>query len=323
MAQQAPLDETVWQADLVALRIGSIHSNTILPYFQASPFFDATSNNGILWGQALSNANMFHLVQTREAFEGHLKTMNGVEFIVAQEPSEMAPGTGTGVWVINKQNRRKRPGMDDEITVLACYYVVGEHIYMAPSMADLMNARIAAISCAVSKAITAADNVQKWSPSRGRVYRLAPPPPSTRHKGLESKEATPMPGATAAAPQKEVNRTALDSRLAEESLAIYLKYGEEYMDENPITGQPGSFHLSSTGRKDKLSVPLGAKGAPLSLKDTPLPPLDTKVAAENPLARPGKDTKSPRVGAPKPKRRKSKGGTNTPTTSTPNTSTPS
>jgi mediator of RNA polymerase II transcription subunit 6 len=113
-----------------------------LPYFQASPFFDATSNNGILWGQAMSNANMAYLTQTREAFEGHLKTMSGVEFIVAQEPSEMAPGTGTGVWVINKQNRRKRHGMDDEITVLACYYVVGEHIYMAPSMADLMNARI-------------------------------------------------------------------------------------------------------------------------------------------------------------------------------------
>ena len=136
-----------------------------------------------------------------------------------------------------------------------------------------------------------------------------------------------MPGATAnpaaAVRNKEANRTALDSRLAEESLAIYLKYGEEYMDENPITGQPGSFHLSSTGRKDKLSVPLGAKGAPLSLKDTPLPPINTKVAAENPLARPGKETKSPRSGAPKPKRRKSKGGTNTPTTSTHNTSTPS
>jgi mediator of RNA polymerase II transcription subunit 6 len=133
-----------------------------------------------------------------------------------------------------------------------------------------------------------------------------------------------MPGAAATAPQKEINRTAVDSRLAEESLAIYLRYGDEFMDENPITGQPGSFHLSSTGRKDKLSVPIGAKGAPLSLKDTPLPALNTKVAAENPLARPGgKETKSPRSGAPKPKRRKSKGGTNTPTTSTPVASTPS
>jgi mediator of RNA polymerase II transcription subunit 6 len=281
-------------------------------------------------------------VQTRDAFESRLKTMSGTEFIVAQEPSEMAPGTGTGVWVINKQQRRKRHGAEDEVTVLATYYAVGDHIYMAPSMADLLNSRLvrplaphtiagkhstkslqAAVSDAVNKAITAVDSVQKWSPSQGRIYQNAPPPPSNRPKGAESKEATPMPGATATGPQKEVNRTALDSRLAEESLAIYLKYGDEYMDENPITGQPGSFHLSSTGRKDKLAVPLGAKEAPLSLKDTPLPQLNTKVAAENPLARTGKETKSPKSGAPKPKRRKSKGGTNTPTTSTPNTSTPS
>lgn len=142
MAVQAPLDETVWQADLAALQIYHIHSNTILPYFHQSPFYDQSSNNAILWGQAFSNANMFHLVQTREAFEGRLKTMSGLEFIVAQEPSEMAPDTGTGVWVINKQHRRKRHGMEDEVTVLATYYVVGEHIYMAPSMADILNSRI-------------------------------------------------------------------------------------------------------------------------------------------------------------------------------------
>lgn len=125
--------------------------------------------------------------------------------------------------------------------------------------------------------------------------------------------------------QKAGSKTAPDSRLAEESLAIHLRYGGEYMDENPITGQPGSFHLSSTGRKDKLAAPPppppgGASirrdgaAAPLSLKDAPpLPALNTKVAAENPLARNGKETKSPRTGsAPKPRRRKSKGGTTTP-----------
>ena len=142
MAPQAPLDETLWQADLEALGLGSLHSNTILLYFHASPFFDQTSNNAILWGQAMSNANMQYLINTREAFEGRLKTMNGLEFIVAQEPSEMAPGTGTGVWVINKQLRRKGMGVEDDITVLASYYVVGEHVFMAPSVADLLNSRI-------------------------------------------------------------------------------------------------------------------------------------------------------------------------------------
>lgn len=142
MALQTPLDETMWQCDLAAVGIHQLHSNTILPYFQMSPFYDQSSNNAILWGQAMSNANMYPLVQTREAFEGRLKTMSGVEFVVAQEPSEMAPGTGTGVWVINKQHRRKRHGMEDEVNVLATYFVVGEHIYMAPSMADVLSSRL-------------------------------------------------------------------------------------------------------------------------------------------------------------------------------------
>lgn len=143
MAPQAPLDEALWQGNLEQLMLFSLHSNTILPYFQNSIYFDPTSNNAILWGQAMSNANMYHLIQTREAFEGRLKTMNGLEFIVAQEPSEMAPGMGTGVWVVNKQTRRKQGiGMEDEITVHATYYVVGEHIFMAASMADLLSSRI-------------------------------------------------------------------------------------------------------------------------------------------------------------------------------------
>lgn len=138
----------------------------------------------------------------------------------------------------------------------------------------------------------------------------------SRAKGLESKEATPLPDgvrkAAGSSSHKELSSTEVDSRLAEESLALHFKYGDEFMDENPITGQPGNFHLSSTGRKDKLAAPLGNKQGPLSLKDATLPTLNTRVAAENPLARNGKETKSPRSATPKLKRRKSKGGTATP-----------
>ena len=92
-----------------------------------------------------------------------------------------------------------------------------------------------------------------------------------------------------------------DSRLAEESFAIHMRYGGEYMDENPITGRPGEFHLSSTGRKDKVVVPPAKP-----------PAAETKTPTETtPLAKYGKSDKKP---APaKPKRRKSKVGTTTPT----------
>ena len=140
--QGPPLDEIQWRGPAPQ----GIHSNSVLWYFADSPFFDQTSNNAVIINQGLSNLSMQKLLETREAFEGRLKSMSGLEFIVAQEPADMAPGTGTGVWVIRKQTRRKRPGFEDEITVHATYFVVGENIYMAPSLADIMSARIVSVS---------------------------------------------------------------------------------------------------------------------------------------------------------------------------------
>lgn len=119
-----------------------IHSNSVLFYFAASPFFDPMSNNAVITNQAMFNINMYNVIQTREAFEGRLKSMSGLEFIVAQEPAEMAPGTGTGVWVIRKQTRRKRQAEEDEITIHSTYYIVGDNIYMAPTLADILSFRL-------------------------------------------------------------------------------------------------------------------------------------------------------------------------------------
>jgi mediator of RNA polymerase II transcription subunit 6 len=139
------LDEIVWRSPELAQSMQGVHDNSILFYFAGSPFFDPTSNNAILYSQAMFNPNMFHFIQTREAFEGRLKTMSGLEFMVAQEPAEKAPGTGTGVWVIRKQTRRKRPPEEDEVTVHSTYYLIGENIYMAPSAGDIIGSRMVSI----------------------------------------------------------------------------------------------------------------------------------------------------------------------------------
>jgi mediator of RNA polymerase II transcription subunit 6 len=97
--------------------------------------------------QAIYNQSMLHIVATREAFEGRLKIMSGLEYIVAQEPAETTPGAGTGVWVIRKQTRRKRQGQDDEITIHGTYFIVGENIYMAPAVGDVVGSRLVRIFC--------------------------------------------------------------------------------------------------------------------------------------------------------------------------------
>lgn len=161
-----------------------------------------------------------------------------------------------------------------------------------------------------------AANLPDFSPSLGHRYM---PPPSNRLKATESqlaqasKEATPLPDAfsnskkTASSTNTNASNY-LDVRLLEESLNITLKYGDEYMDENPITGQPGDFHLSTTGLKerDKLMVPATTRtAAPTSSAKPSAPP--TPLKTDIPPARKGsKVDKSPKtLGMPKPKRRKS------------------
>ncbi|RYP73282.1 hypothetical protein DL771_003711 [Monosporascus sp. 5C6A] len=336
-SKEPPLDEIQWRHPQLAQQMQGIHSNSVLFYFAESPFFDRTSNNAVLTSQAMHNANMFPVIQTREAFEGRLKTMSGLEFVVAQEPAEMAPGTGTGVWVIRKQTRRKRQGGDeDDVTVHATYYVVGDNIYMAPTLADILGFRMATISSALSKCFPAADSARTWSPSVGHAYKPLPSTNSSanpRARALESKEATPAPlvesQGTAATKKTAATATqdaALDARLAEQSFYIHMQYGGDYMDQNPITGKPGDFHLSSTGRKPdigKLQIsPPGGVGLPASSFGGSG---DAKLAGGSKAAA-GKDEKggattpktpkTPTGSLPaKPKRRKSKQGTTTPTSS--------
>jgi mediator of RNA polymerase II transcription subunit 6 len=138
-----PLDEQSWRSPQDLMQIGGLHENTVLFYFARSPFFDPTSNNATIETQGIHNQNMVQHLQTRIAFEARLRTMSGLEFMIAQEPAEMTPGAGTGVWVIRKQTRRKRPGEEDEITVHSSYFVVGENIYMATALSNILGSRMA------------------------------------------------------------------------------------------------------------------------------------------------------------------------------------
>ncbi|KAK2590389.1 Mediator of RNA polymerase II transcription subunit 6 [Conoideocrella luteorostrata] len=306
-----PLDEIQWRSPQILASMGGLHSNTILFYFAESPFFERTSNNAVIMNQAMNNVAMYHYIQTREAFEGRLKTMSGLEFIVGEEPAETGPGMGTGVWAIRKQTRRKQQYQeDDEITVHASFFVVGENIYMAPTMADILASRIMTISSAIAKALPAAESVRRWRPSMGHIYKLPSNQPP-RPKAQESKEGTPMPeGANKqlATPHKH-DELSLE-RSAEESFMIYMRHGGEYIDENPITGRPGEFHLSSTGRK---AVPLPKKGPEAGIGAMNGPTINTKLDVK-------KDTKSPKTPksatTPKLKRKKSRmSAANTPVAS--------
>ncbi|KAI1056534.1 Mediator of RNA polymerase II transcription subunit 6 [Fusarium irregulare] len=298
-----PLDEIQWRSPMAIAQMGGLHNNTILFYFAESPFFERTSNNAVVYNQAMNVPSMYPVIQTREAFETHLNTMSGLEFRVVEEPAETGPGAGTGVWVIRKQTRRKSAYEDDEITVHASYFVVGENIYMAPTLSGILAARIMTISSCITNAVTAAESVRKWGPSRGNYYELPAAKTSTKAKVQDSAAATPMPVSdeSSKTPVAPISVTQKDddaalAKLAEESFMIHMKYGGEYIDENPITGRPGEFHLTTTGRKPPQLV---KKDSPV--RSITAPTINTKVEDKK-----ESKEKTPRSAAPKPKRKKSK-----------------
>lgn len=161
------------------------------------------------------------------------------------------------------------------------------------------------ISSAIAKALPAAEAARKWRPSTGHVYTLpASQSSTTQPKPQEEKpvlEEAGKPASAAAAAAAKHDAPSMD-RVAEESLLIHLRYGGEYIDEIPITGKPGEFHLSSTGRKPVLP-PQGAV-APTGISAMSGPPMiNTKLDDK----KDGKADKTPKSATmPKLKRKKSK-----------------
>ena len=73
---------------------------------------------------------------------GSLRAGNRYQTLLGVTGSGKGPGGSTGVWVINKQLRRKRAGQRDDLTVTGTYFVVGENIYQAPSVLDIVQNRL-------------------------------------------------------------------------------------------------------------------------------------------------------------------------------------
>ncbi|RLL95582.1 Mediator of RNA polymerase II transcription subunit 6 [Aspergillus turcosus] len=271
--QDASLEEILWRSPPhVQMMGGFLHSNNILFYFAESPFFDATSNNASLAIQANYNEAFRHFVETREAFEGRLRTMQGLEFVVAYDPLQAAAQTDTqfahepsNVWVIRKQMRRKRAGQEDEVVVLSTFFVVGDCIYMAPSVASVVGNRILSAVTSLTRLLKTASTLPIFTPAHGHTYLPpAPKPTDAGQAGVpaqQSKENTPMPDAENPARVPLVGSqtgntasTFQDTRTLAESLNLFLRYEDEYMDESPLVGEPGSFILSKAHDVDRTAA---------------------------------------------------------------------
>lgn len=147
----------------------------------------------------------------------------------------------------------------------------------------------------------------------------------------QSKENTPMPDiqqsftsqGTAQSFDSSAGSTIQDTRNLTESFNLFSQYGDEYMDDSPLVGEPGSFILSKTNEKPTAvgaSRGSGSGSASGSGKLQPPPPPTGSapsakpgpVKTENAVKAAGKGAEkspiSPGGGKEKVKRKKSKPG---------------
>jgi mediator of RNA polymerase II transcription subunit 6 len=103
------------------------------------------SNNSVLNRQAMANPSLFSMIWNRKEFEARLAQIAGIEYRVVDGPERSTPEQVNPVWVIRKQNREKRANQPDRVTVEATYFVMGEFIFQAPSLEDVLRVRLVSI----------------------------------------------------------------------------------------------------------------------------------------------------------------------------------
>lgn len=139
----------------------------------------------------------------------------------------------------------------------------------------------------------------------------------------QSKENTPMPdaGPSSSAETKSASKTGLaisntgsnyqDTRSLAESFNLFTRYGDEFMDENPLVGEPGSFILSRAGGEtERAAAKAAPKTAPgVTVSNTPSGPPGRVSTPQVRVDTPGKasdKSSPPSSGENKVKRKKSR-----------------
>ncbi|KAF2660188.1 hypothetical protein K491DRAFT_649748 [Lophiostoma macrostomum CBS 122681] len=246
-----------------------LNASNVLFYFYTSPFFDRRCANWEVWATAIQAHNTpagMRLLTDPRAFEARVRqetSIAGVMYVVVGEAKE--PGEP---WVIQRQNMVKNEATGKlEMRVEGTWYIMGTRILMAPSLLDILQTRLLSVSSILQSVFQTSQSLSHWSPSTGHTY-LPPsllskpsctaPLPSSRagsragsivpgsptHSQSHSQQTTSHP---TLAPENQTTSFSDDFFL--QSLQLTNRYGHEFMDENPLQGEPGAFVFASTNQQ--------------------------------------------------------------------------
>jgi mediator of RNA polymerase II transcription subunit 6 len=301
MPPKPPLpDEIEFDQPLTLLELpgGNLNSESIMWYFMSSPFFDGASNNVALFTQLHNTPGGQAILDSRIKFQEALQTRYplGLQFIVVEEPQ--GPGQG---WVIQRQMKERVVEEGKErvkVEIQGTYYTVGTRILMAPSLLDVLQTRLLTTSVYLQEVFEISKSMSHYSPATGHTYlppsyEAAPKVIASSRLGTPGLEAETSSQAGGSQPVvgTETSETEFSNGFFMSSLIMTQRHGNEYMDENPLVGEPGAFVYGTTTRQVEARNKAQAEKAALSsqasasnIQSTTLtvPPKGTESGANTP-----------------------------------------
>ena len=306
-----PLDETVsCRGEVITWWVEGSHGlpdppfqplepRMIHRYFSESTFFDHTTKNGLLFEQSRVDGPLWWRVHNREEFEALLRSRPGQEYMIVSEP-EMVKGVWSGVWVIRKQDRKaargdEAKGIFTETETLGTWYLVGANMYQAPSVADVVGNGMLTVATNLSKFLEKAAALPSFAPTTGHTYLPATNKATTTAAGSTAgsparsregsvalgmdtqsiRSTSPGPPGSHIGSASSTAASVQASRLLAQSLQMSLQFGDEYMDENPILGEPGRLKFtSSTAAVKKRKLDEAAAAAKAAVVVTAAKPVE-------------------------------------------------
>ncbi|KAF1961120.1 hypothetical protein CC80DRAFT_488464 [Byssothecium circinans] len=264
--QIPPLDEQEFNNPDVLLGLpgGNLNSDSIMWYFMNSQFFDPVSNNTSLFNQLRSDPLAQPILNDRRLFEHRLRSNypTGLQFLVVSEPQ-----TPQEPWVIQRQYRTA----DGETQVQGTYFTLGTRILMAPSLLDVVRGRMLSVSTYLEEVFEKSREMTHFAPATNHSYlpakydvskasnasrigsRLGSRLGSPTLAATEPENAVPSSQGQAQAQNQTQGQeatsdatTAFSDALFMSSLQLTNTYYNEFMDENPLTGEPGAFVYTNT-----------------------------------------------------------------------------
>lgn len=116
-------------------------ANNFCWYFHQSQFFEHASNNSAILGHHRDDAASNYVLHDRKIFDERLRSIpEGLQFVVSGEPQ----GEGQP-WLYQRQNRIRNVEGQVETHVEGNWYNRDNQILMAPSLLDVVRARL--VSC--------------------------------------------------------------------------------------------------------------------------------------------------------------------------------